>query len=147
MSLQSFRAVPLIFLSYAISTSQASLKAAYQYICSANTIYGKKHLVKHLKQTDYNLEDIRKYQQAIEELSNIEEFSNEIETLSYLINQNKKKNINKEIKKFIEVCENEANNQIKINRIFMWILPPIFIAVAVLFLLGINPARYGGLLK
>lgn len=119
----------------------------YQYICSANTIYGKKHLVKHLKQTNYNLDDIIKCQEAVKELSNMQEFSNEIETLSYLINQNKKKNINKEIKKFIEVCENQTPNQSKINRIFMWILPPVFIAVVVLFLLGINQARYGILLK
>ena len=29
----------------------------------------------------------------------------------------------------------------------MWILPPVFIAVVVLFLIGINPAIYGSLLK
>ena len=67
----------------------------YQYICSANTLYGKKSLVNHLKQTKYNLEDIIKYQDAVKELSSMKEFSNEIETLSYLIKQNKKKNINK----------------------------------------------------
>lgn len=119
----------------------------YQYICSANTVYGKKCLVNHLKKTDYNLDDIMKHQKAVEELSHMQEFSNEIEALSYLINENKKKNVNKEIKKFLEVCEDEDSTQPSINRILMWILPPVFIAVVVLFLIGINPAIYGSLLK
>lgn len=110
----------------------------YQYICSANTIYGRQSLVKHLKQTEYNLEDITKYQEAVKELSSMQEFANEIETLSYLIKENKKKNINKEIKKFIEVCEDKTQNQSKINKILMIILPAIFIALAVLSLIGIN---------
>lgn len=119
----------------------------YQYICSANTVYGKKCLVNHLKKTDYNLDDIMKHQKAVEELSHMQEFSNEIEALSYLINENKKKNVNKEIKKFLEVCEDEDSTQPSVNRILMWILPPVFIAVVVLFLIGINPAIYGSLLK
>ena len=119
----------------------------YQYICSANTVYGKKCLVNHLKKTDYNLDDIMKHQKAVEELSHMQEFSNEIEALSYLINENKKKNVNKEIKKFLEVCEDEDSTQPSVNRILMWILPPVFIAVVVLFLIVINPAIYGSLLK
>ena len=118
----------------------------YQYICSANTLYGKKSLVNHLKQTKYNLEDIIKYQDAVKELSSMKEFSNEIETLSYLIKQNKKKNINKEIKKFIEVCEEKTQSQSKIKKILMIVLPAIFIALAVLSLIGINPI-YENLLK
>lgn len=118
----------------------------YQYICSANTLYGKKSLVNHLKQTKYNLEDIIKYQDAVKELSYMKEFSNEIETLSYLIKQNKKKNINKEIKKFIEVCEEKTQSQSKIKKILMIVLPAIFIALAVLSLIGINPI-YENLLK
>lgn len=119
----------------------------YQYICSANTVYGKKYLVNHLKNTEYNLDDITKHQKAVEELSNMQEFSDEIETLSNLINENKKKNVNKEIKKFLEVCEDEGTNQASINRFLMWILPPVFIAVVVLFLIGINPVRYANILK
>ena len=119
----------------------------YQYICSANTIYGKKCLVNHLKNTEYNLDDITKHQMAVEELSHMQEFSNEIETLSNLINENKKKNVNKEIKKFLEVCEDEGSNQASVNRFLMWILPPVFIAVVVLFLIGINPVRYANILK
>lgn len=119
----------------------------YQYICSANTVYGKKCLVNHLKNTEYNLDDITKHQKAVEELSHMQEFSDEIETLSNLINENKKKNVNKEIKKFLEVCEDEGTNQASINRFLMWILPPVFIAVVVLFLIGINPVRYANILK
>ena len=119
----------------------------YQYICSANTVYGKKCLVNHLKNTEYNLDDITKHQKAVEELSHMQEFSNEIETLSNLINENKKKNVNKEIKKFLEVCEDEGSNQASVNRFLMWILPPVFIAVVVLFLIGINPVRYANILK
>ena len=48
----------------------------YQYICSANTIYGKKSLVKHLKQNDYNLDYIIKHQEAVKELSNMQDFAN-----------------------------------------------------------------------
>ncbi|MGN1033363.1 MAG: hypothetical protein ACI4PU_07835 [Intestinibacter sp.] len=62
----------------------------YQYICSANTVYGKKCLVNHLKKTEYNLDEIIKHQQSVKELSHMQDFSNEIETLSYLINENKK---------------------------------------------------------
>ena len=76
----------------------------------------------------------------------MKEFSNEIETLSYLIKQNKKKNINKEIKKFIEVCEEKTQSQSKIKKILMIVLPAIFIALAVLSLIGINPI-YENLLK
>ncbi|WP_455543236.1 MutS-related protein [Intestinibacter sp.] len=119
----------------------------YQYICSANTIYGRKSLVKHLKQTDYKLEDIIKYQEAVKELSKKQEFANEIETLSYLIKENKKKNINKEIKKFIDVCEDKKSNQPKINKLLMMILPALFIALGVLSLMGINYPVYGNLLK
>lgn len=119
----------------------------YQYICSANTVYGKKCLVNHLKNTEYNLDDITKHQMAVEELSHMQEFSDEIETLSNLINENKKKNVNKEIKKFLEVCEDEGSNQASVNRFLMWILPPVFIAVVVLFLIGINPVRYANILK
>ncbi|MDO5010367.1 MAG: mannonate oxidoreductase [Intestinibacter bartlettii] len=114
----------------------------YQYICSANTIYGKISLVKHLKQQDHNLEDIIKYQEAVKELSSMQDFADEIQTLSYLIKENKKKNINKEIKKFIEVCENKVSNQSKINKILMIILPAAFIALVVLSLIGINPMYF-----
>ena len=119
----------------------------YQYICSANTIYGKKSLVKHLKQNDYNLDYIIKHQEAVKELSNMQDFANEIETLSYLTKENKKKNINKEIKKFIEVCEDETPNQVKLNKILMIVLPAILIAVLALCLIGINRAFYFNVLK
>lgn len=119
----------------------------YQYICSANTLYGKQSLVKHLKQKDYNLNDIKKYQQAVKELSTMQAFANEIETLSYLIKENKKKNINKEIKKFIEVCEEEKSNQSNIKRFIMIFLPAIFVATVVLCLLGIKVGVYSNALK
>lgn len=119
----------------------------YQYICSANTIYGKKSLVKHLKQNDYKLDYIIKHQEAVKELSNMQDFANEIETLSYLTKENKKKNINKEIKKFIEVCEDETPNQVKLNKILMIVLPAILIAVLALCLIGINRTFYFNVLK
>lgn len=46
---------------------------------AANTIYGKKSLVKHLKQDDYKLDDIIKHQEAVKELSKMQSFANEIE--------------------------------------------------------------------
>lgn len=88
-----------------------------------------------------------KYQQAVEELSKLEDFANEIETLSYLVKENKKKNVNKEIKKFLEVCEDQKSTQSRLIRSLMWVLPPVFIAVVVLFLIGINPVLYGNLVK
>ncbi len=113
----------------------------YQYICNANTLYGKKFLVKHLKNTDYNLDDILKYQKSVEELSNMKQFAEEIETLSYLIKENKKKNINKEVEKFIEVCEDETVNQGKLKKLSMWILPPLLIALVVLSVIGIDTLK------
>ena len=119
----------------------------YQYISSANTIYGKKSLVNHLKKEKYDLDEILKHQEAVKELSEMQGFSDEIQTLSYLTSENNKKKINKEIKQFLKICEDETSNQNSVNRALMWILPPIFIAVFVLFLTGINPVRYGNLVK
>ena len=54
---------------------------------------------------------------------------------------------NKEIKKFIEVCEDKTPNQVKLNKILMIVLPAILIAVLALCLIGINRAFYFNVLK
>lgn len=63
----------------------------YQYICTANTQYGKKFLYEYLTNCNPNKDDILKRQEAVKELNEKKDFNLKFQTLSNLITEGEKK--------------------------------------------------------
>lgn len=110
----------------------------YQYICVANTLYGKSSLAKHLSNFQPQTDRIASYQNAVKELAHKKEFSLKIQTLSNLITAEKRDYGQKSLEKFIKEAEESKQSITKPLKIVMWALPLITLLFIILSLLGVK---------
>ncbi|KPI55965.1 mannonate oxidoreductase [Clostridioides difficile] len=111
----------------------------YQYICVANTSYGKKSLAKSLWNENPDEKIILERQMAIKELLSKDDFSIHIQTLSNIIGKEQKNNSDGSIEAFIEYGENKDVYIPKWMHIFTWGLPTATILSFIFFTLGFLP--------
>lgn len=109
----------------------------YQYICVANTPYGKSSLAKHLSNFQPT-DKIASYQNGVKELAGLQEFSLKIQTLSNLITAEGKEYGHKNLEKFIKEAEELKPNISQPLKILMWTLPFLTLLFIILSLLGVK---------
>lgn len=111
----------------------------YQYICVANTSYGKNFLAKYLWNENPDENVILERQRAIKELLSKDDFSIHIQTLSNIIGKEQKNNSDSSIESFIEYGENKNVYIPKWMHIFTWGLPTATILSFIFCMLGFLP--------
>ncbi|MCC0697696.1 mannonate oxidoreductase [Clostridioides sp. ES-S-0048-02] len=111
----------------------------YQYICIANTSYGKKSLAKSLWNENPNDNIILERQTAVKELLSKQDFSIHIQTLSNIIGKEQKTNSDGSIESFIEYGEDKKVYIPKWMHVFTWGLPTATILSFIFFILGFLP--------
>ncbi|MEL0678520.1 mannonate oxidoreductase [Clostridioides difficile] len=111
----------------------------YQYICVANTSYGKNFLAKYLWNENPDENVILERQIAIKELLSKDDFSIHIQTLSNIIGKEQKSNSDSSIESFIEYGENKNVYIPKWMHIFTWGLPTATILSFIFCVLGFLP--------
>ncbi len=107
----------------------------YQYICVANTAYGKQLLANNLQNIKPKRNAIIKHQQAVEELSNKIEFSIRMQSLGTIFSTNKK-NKDAIILDFLKISENKIKSSPLLLKIYIWLLPAITISILIFSILN-----------
>lgn len=111
-----------------------SKNSLYQYLCNAETIYGKRILANRLKRIPPQKEIIEKEQEAVKELYLEQDFLIKLQCLG-IIHDNSN---HKSIESFVEIAETKKEKENIFFTIIKWLLPLLSITDFFLIILNIN---------
>lgn len=111
----------------------------FQYLSRCHTVYGRQALANRLQMEASTPETILKNQQAVQELSQKEDFCLKLETLGALMEQSAQKQDAETIRSFIALTEGTPSALPKFWKILMCLLPFVTLFFLISGIIGVHP--------